>query len=133
VRRPHELELERDIAFKQPVLLRPATEPPQCFKPTVDGGRFQCVDVDEVLAVVDQVKDQQLLETPRRAFGLAEPAQELLQIVTVATHSGRREIIAPQTAHESASQRSDDFRSTGCVVRNVVPRVRPPDYCVKPG
>jgi hypothetical protein len=26
-----------------------------------------------------------------------------------------------------------DFGSAGCVVRNVVPRVRPPVYCVKPG
>ena len=99
-RRPHQFELERDITFKQPVLLRPATEPPQRFKPAVDGGRFQCLDVDEVLAVVDQVKDRQLLEMRRRAFGLAESAQELLQVVTVAAHRRGREIIAPQTAHE---------------------------------
>jgi hypothetical protein len=31
---------------------------------------------------------------------LAEPALELLQIVTVATHRGRREILTPQPAHE---------------------------------
>jgi hypothetical protein len=71
-------ELQRDVIFKQPVLMRPATESPQCFKPAVDGGRFQCLDVNEVLAVVDQVKDRQLLETRRRALGFGEPAQELL-------------------------------------------------------
>jgi hypothetical protein len=32
-RRPHQFELQRDVAFDQPVLLRPATEPSQCFKP----------------------------------------------------------------------------------------------------
>ena len=96
--RSHRFELQRDVIFKQPVLMRPATESPQCFKPAVDGGRFQCLDVNEVLAVVDQVKDRQLLET--RALGLGEPAQELLQVVTVAAHRGRREIIAPQTVHE---------------------------------
>jgi hypothetical protein len=32
---------------------------------------------------------------------LAEPAQELLQVVTIAAHSRGREILAPQTAHEN--------------------------------
>ena len=64
------------------------------LKPTVDGGRFQCLDADEVVAVVDQVKDRQLLETRSRAFGLTKPAEELLQVVAVAAHCSWREIVA---------------------------------------
>jgi hypothetical protein len=53
-----------------------------------------------VSAVVDQVKDRQLLETRSRAFGLTEPGEELLQIVTVAAHCSWREIVAAKTADE---------------------------------
>ena len=95
-----QFELQRNIAFKQPVLLCQAAEPPQCFKPVVDGRRFQCLDVNEVLPAVDQVTHRELRETGNKAVGRTEPAEELLQIVAVAAHPRGREIIAPQTTDE---------------------------------
>jgi hypothetical protein len=51
-----------------------------------------------------------LFEPRRRSFSAIEPSQELMQVVVaVATHGGRREIVAVQLARKSASQRSAEF------------------------
>jgi hypothetical protein len=52
-----------------------------------------------VLPVIDQIESRELLES-RGTFSVVEPAQELMQVVAVAAHRGRREIVALQLAQE---------------------------------
>jgi hypothetical protein len=77
-------------------------------------------------------EDREFLESRGGSFSLVEPAQELAQVVAIAAHRGRREIIALQfgLGNRRASGRLN-FAPARCIVRNAVPHVRPLVCCAK--
>jgi hypothetical protein len=88
---------------------------------------------DQVLPIIDEVEGPQLFEPRGGSFSAIKPAQELAQVVVVAAPPGGREIVALQF---SENRRASGRLSSGparCIVRNAVPRLRPPLYCVKYG
>ncbi len=70
------IELESDITFKQPVLVRPTIEAPQCFKPAFTVG----FSVSTLTRCWRQLIRSRIDSFSRRERPLAfgEPAQELL-------------------------------------------------------
>ena len=52
---PDRLKLVCDISFDELLTTGPRTKPPQRFKPSIDGRRFETFGRDEMLAIIDQV------------------------------------------------------------------------------